>query len=118
MNTLTRSYKAENAHVFENALRLSLTKLEKYRRIPNGNMHDIVCTTNLSNRICSVLDAIIMQENPDYIPKKPLPPPIPMVVEDIRFVKRKQNQLVRKRSSLSEMDVIFVYIGVKNQCRK
>jgi hypothetical protein len=59
-----------------------------------------------------------MQENPDYVPKKPLAPPIPNVVEDVRFVKPKQNQLVRRRSSLGEMDVIAAYVGNQNQCGK
>jgi hypothetical protein len=108
--TLARSYNPKNSHVFENGLRISLTKLEKYRRGTTGQLHDIVCTTNLSNSICATLDSIIMQEDSAYVPKKPVPAPISNIVADATYVKRpKKLQNLRKRSSLGELNKVYFF---------
>jgi hypothetical protein len=71
------TFNASNSHIFESALRMSINKLEEFQNSKTPKqVRKIILINNLSNYICKLLDDLIMQENPFYIPKKLTAPAI------------------------------------------
>ena len=93
----------ETSYLFEQGLRISLQKRDCFIRGSERKMHNIICVTNVSNYICSVLDGIIKQEDPYYVPKPALVAPIAAILFEEKYIRRKkEGQLRRKKSSLSD----------------
>jgi hypothetical protein len=92
-------FNAENAFIFEHMLRMSLNKLEEFRILNNGSLGRIVCVNNVSNYICGLLDKLIMQEDPSYVPKKPMAAPVNFFLWDA-LTPSKLGRLYSKKDKL------------------